>query len=404
MKKLEKSRLSLLLQLCGYLLYSSPFARRRAFDPGKVQKVLINLSRPSIGMGDLIQVTPLVEALYSISPNVQIFLLISGAQYSDIVSLFPVKVKIIRMPADYYFYGHRQWLSFVLKCIRPEQFDLVIHQYLEHWLSVSCISLFSGSRRTISYSSHLGREEPLPNNMGTTVLRKSPQDEVPFLYNEELAECLQYGGPWKTSLIVDQDAQRDAEKVLSHFGINSNDMILGIHPGCSMSQSFRRWPADKFVETAKRFCKEFNGKVLVFGGPEEEAEMPDIKRRLKDKVHFITGCDIKRVSSLIKRCSIFLTNDSGLMHISLAAGVPTVAVYGPTRPEKFDGLYNDEKFVRLRGNVSCPPCLGTRQVKRCGSDVPDCIMAVPVDEVYDTLKNLISSPKCCINQAGVLAV
>lgn len=390
-KKVEKPGPFLLFQLYGYLLHSSPFGwwRHRTFAPSKLRKVLINMSRPSIGIGDLIQVTPLIQALSKVSPEVEISMLVSGARCPEIVSLFPAQVELISMPANFYFYGHRQWLSFVWKHLRLKRFDLIIHQYMEHWLSVFYVSIFSGSRWIISYSNHLGRTEILPNNIGTIILRKSPPDEIPFLYNDELAECLQYSGSWKTSLKVDGDINQNAEKILSKFGINPNELILGIHPGCTLSHLFRRWPADNFIATAKQFCDEFNGKVIVFGGPDEEAEVLRIRRQLHDVNAGIATGHIKEVSALIKCCSIFLTNDSGFMHISQAVGVPTVAIYGPTKPEKFDNLYTNSHFVRLRGNIPCEPCLGTKRVKECGSNVPKCITTVTVEQAYAVLKGLL---------------
>ena len=390
-RKIEKPASFLLLQLCGYLLHSSPFGwwRRRTFVPGKLQKVLINMSRPGMGMGDLIQITPLVQALCKVSPEIQISLLVSGARCPEITSLFPAQVEIITMPVNFYFYGHRQWLSFVLKHIRSKQFDLIIHQYLEYWLSVSYVSIFSKSRWIISYANHVGRKAVIPNKIGTFLLRKSPPDELPFFYNEELAECLQYSGSWKTSLKVEGNTLRNSEKILSNFGINSNDLILGIHPGCTSSHLFRRWPADNFIATARQFCEGFNAKVIVFGGPDEEAEVLKIQLQLHDVNAGIAAGHIEEVAALIKRCSIFLTNDSGFMHISQAVGVPTVAIYGPTKPEKFDNLYTNSHFVRLRGNIPCEPCLGTKRAKECGSNVPKCITAVTVEQAYAALKGLL---------------
>ncbi len=390
-KKVEKPGLFLLFQLYGYLLHSSTFGwwRHRTFAPSKLQKVLINMSRPSIGMGDLIQATPLIQALCKVSPEVQISMLVSGARCPEIVSLFPAQVEIIPMPANFYFYGHRQWLSFVWKRLRPKHFDLIIHQYMEHWLSVSYVSIFSKSRWVISYANHVGREAVIPNKIGTFLLRKSPPDELPFVYNEELAECFQYSGSWKTSLKVEGNTLRNSEKMLSNFGITYNDLILGIHPGCTLSHLFRRWPADNFIATAKQFCDEFNGKIIVFGGPDEEAEVLKIQCQLHEVNAGIATGHIKEVSALIKRCSIFLTNDSGFMHISQAVGVPTVAIYGPTKPEKFDNLYANGNFIRLRGNVSCEPCLGSKRAKECGNNVPKCITGVTVEQAYAALKSLL---------------
>ena len=102
------------------------------------------------------------------------------------------------------------------------------------------------------------------------------------------------------------------------------------------------------------------------------------------------GEEVERVArlvdeaiALVARCDLFITNDSGLMHVAGALGVPTVAIFGSTNPQTTYPL--GERTVILRRPVDCSPCLK----KECPTDFK-CMDLVTVDEVYDESVRLLA--------------
>jgi len=109
--------------------------------------------------------------------------------------------------------------------------------------------------------------------------------------------------------------------------------ILGINAGATYG-SAKRWYPQRFAEVAKEFCNQFD--IIIFGGPNEVDMSKEIENSLNtfgvENYTNLTGkTDIKQLCENIGGCSLFITNDSGPMHIAAAYQVPTVAIFGPTK-------------------------------------------------------------------------
>jgi len=85
--------------------------------------------------------------------------------------------------------------------------------------------------------------------------------------------------------------------------------------------------------------------------------------------------------ALIKRCNLFLTNDSGLMHVAAAFGIPVVAIFGPTDPDKTAPIGGNARIVRH--TVDCSPCL--KEV--CPSD-HRCMLSIDPEEVWEGMEGI----------------
>ena len=126
---------------------------------------------------------------------------------------------------------------------------------------------------------------------------------------------------------------------------------IGINPGATYGAA-KQWFPDRFIELGKRLAKR--GRLVVVGGP-AEAE-------LGAKVAAAVGADciagktsVSQLAAAIARCSLFVTNDTGPMHVADAVGVPIVAVFGPTDWITTPPYGNTHAIVRHE--IECAPCL-----------------------------------------------
>ncbi|MEK9847242.1 MAG: glycosyltransferase family 9 protein [Rhodospirillaceae bacterium] len=124
---------------------------------------------------------------------------------------------------------------------------------------------------------------------------------------------------------------RDLEGIASHG-------IIGL--GVTANWLPKIWPGARFVELADALTKKNgtfeNAKVAIFGGPGEEALAKPILDALGDQaVDFVGNLTITETAAFLKKCKVFVGNDSGLMHMSAALGVPTVGLFGPSMPEHY---------------------------------------------------------------------
>jgi heptosyltransferase-2 len=131
----------------------------------------------------------------------------------------------------------------------------------------------------------------------------------------------------------------EAEKILNREGVKHDDFLIGLNPGGAFPP--RRWPKDRFVELAKLLTQKQGIKCAVFAGPEES----DLAKEIADCVgnnsvmvldkNTIT-LSLYLLASLAARCKLFITNDTGPMHVATAVGTPTIALMDRPAPWAFD--------------------------------------------------------------------
>jgi heptosyltransferase II len=157
---------------------------------------------------------------------------------------------------------------------------------------------------------------------------------------------------------------------------------LGINPGATYG-SAKRWYPDKFAEVARSYADRYD--ILLFGGPNEVGMANEIESVLKElKVtNFAGKTSIGELCSFIGGLDLFITNDSGPMHVAAAYGVPTVAIFGPTRHLETSQWMN-EKSVIVRHEMKCAPCMK----RECPLGHHECMTSITADEVIDAVNRL----------------
>jgi len=184
-----------------------------------------------------------------------------------------------------------------------------------------------------------------------------------------------------------------AKDYLNKLNISENDFVVGIHPGCAILKNHikRRWEPEKFAGLAKLIVENEKAKVLIFGGPEED----ELKEKISAQVN-LPNVFVVKTSSLIssaavmKRCNIFVTNDSSLMHIASALSLKIIAIIGPTNRFYIHPWKTDYRIVSL--NLSCSPCFfySPKPLKCYRDDVLfKCIKEINVDMVYEAVKDML---------------
>jgi len=139
---------------------------------------------------------------------------------------------------------------------------------------------------------------------------------------------------------------------------NSERPILGINPGASYGES-KCWPAEKFVEVIRNVCTKFD--VIIFGGDDQVNLVNLIEGAAKKNGVFnienLAGkTSIYQLCEKINSLSIFLTGDSGPMHIASAYQIPTICIFGPTKHLETNQWKNIYSKI-IKTNLDCQPCM-----------------------------------------------
>ncbi len=157
---------------------------------------------------------------------------------------------------------------------------------------------------------------------------------------------------------------------------------LGINPGATYG-SATRWYPEKFAEVARAYSDRFD--ILLFGGPNEVEMANDIESRLHGlNVTNLAGkTSINELCSFIGGLDLFITNDSGPMHVAAAYQVPTVAIFGPTRHLE-TSQWQNEKSVIVRHEMKCAPCMK----RECPLGHHECMKSIEAQEVIEAVTKL----------------
>ncbi|MDB2613750.1 lipopolysaccharide heptosyltransferase II [Chlamydiales bacterium] len=174
-------------------------------------------------------------------------------------------------------------------------------------------------------------------------------------------------------LYITEEEKEWANKLLEkHTG-----KVIGINPGAAFG-SAKCWPPERFRALVEKILKETDHTILCFGDSSLVSLINQITHGLGERVVNLAGkTSIRELLALINACDVFLSNDSGPMHIAAALKVPLVALFGSTNPTK-TGPYHFGKVIYKK--VFCSPCY-----KRiCPIDF-SCMKNISVDEVYSAL-------------------
>lgn len=143
-------------------------------------------------------------------------------------------------------------------------------------------------------------------------------------------------------LVTSPEWDAKAAAFYESYGVSVQDKLIGFNIGSAVPQ--KRWPPQRFATVADYFANE-GYRIVFFGGTMDEDMVREATSLMTHTPIIGTGkFSIGELAAAIKRCSLFITNDSGPMHIAVSQQVPLVALYGPSNP-KFYGPYTDKAIV-----------------------------------------------------------
>jgi len=166
--------------------------------------------------------------------------------------------------------------------------------------------------------------------------------------------------------------------------IKKNKPILGLNPGGSYG-SAKRWSASEFGKVAENLSKSYD--IAIFGGLNDKDDALKIQNYLVQKgvsnFQNLSGrTSLTELISKISNLDLFITGDSGPMHIAASFQIPTISIFGPTRNEETSQWLNNNIIVKK--NLSCQPCM-----KRvCPLKHNNCMRLIGAEEVLNAVNSL----------------
>lgn len=204
-----------------------------------------------------------------------------------------------------------------------------------------------------------------------------------YYYLDLLAGLGLEAGEADTSLSATEAMREAARKLLKREGWTGGPLI-GVHPGATNSRA-KLWSASRFAEVAKRLAEARGAQVAILGGKKEAELAVEVERGLPADISLMLQAktSLSDLMGVLTELSVFLSNDSGPMHLAAALGVPTVAVFGPTDERETGPASAGSRVVREA--VDCSPCI----YRDCPID-HRCMERVTPERVYQEALSLVS--------------
>ena len=183
-------------------------------------------------------------------------------------------------------------------------------------------------------------------------------------------------------LHVTPEDDRAAGSLLVKYGLRKDHCIVGMAPGATYGPA-KKWFPERFAALADRFQADFSARTILFGSRADREATEAVNEHAKFSHLDLTGkTDLRTAVSLIAGCRLFISNDSGLMHVAGALNIPTIAIFGSTNPVTTAPV--GEKSMIIYKDVECSPCLK----KTCTADFR-CIDRIETGEVYELAKKVL---------------
>ncbi|HEY3250013.1 MAG TPA: glycosyltransferase family 9 protein [Ignavibacteria bacterium] len=349
-------------------------------------KILINALS---GIGDAVMFFPALALLKKHRPDAQIDMLAMFSQVRDIFSNSPLLNKIYHI--DFLHQSKFKSLQEVM-AIRSNKYDYSINVYPSNRWEYNVLQRILGAKRRLAtkYLNYSRRELDFLN----TDLAHEVKDRHNVMQNFDLIKFIapesneQELGPY--AVLIKKEDEEWANNFIKKNKLNAS-MLIGFHAG---SQTFKRhinkrWAAGKYTELAKKLALDYGAKTLLFG-----TEM-DVNNKIHNNAAEVTLIpetkNITESIALMKHCSLFVTNDTALMHIAAALQIPTIAIFAYTNYKELYPWKN--KHIIVRRELACSPCFfnSPRPVQCIYIEDEEfkCIKEIELDEVCKACRKLI---------------
>ena len=270
------------------------------------------------GIGDALMFTPALKLLKKNLPEAQIdaLVMIKGAE--DIYSSNPNINQVYYF--DFLKEGKLKSLKFVAGL--RNKYDSSINVYPSNRKEYNTINFLIGAKQRVGVR-YLRRNK---QNFGFLNNITIPEDDSVHNVqtNIKLCEALTEKSfdeepPLEFYLTVEEENL--SKQFYADHSIKDDELVIGFHPGCATHKNHikRRWEPEKFAELGKKLITEKNAKILLFGGPEEKELKENIFSQInsRDAIKVDSGT-LRESAAIMKRCNLFVTNDSSQMHVAAA--------------------------------------------------------------------------------------
>jgi lipopolysaccharide heptosyltransferase II len=359
-------------------------------------------------IGDVVLTTPSLREWRKNLPHGWITLVVKPAVY-NLVERCPYVNEVLTYDWNVAGFGplrqvgarpHFERLKRVLRLARRSlwrrRYDLAV---LPRWdadhYHGTILAYLSGARRRLGYSektagSAVRLYKGLDRLLTDAVLGETEAHEV-----ERSLNLLKFMGGSVASdsleLWIGDNDELFATRALEERGVLPGEPLIAVCPGAGESK--RVWPANRLAAVANWIAETYGMRIVLIGGPGDSGPADEFRKLFQAETIDVVGrTELRQTAALLKRCALFIGNDSGPMHMAAAVNTRVVCISchpltgSPTHhnsPRRF-GPWGEHHVV-IQPRTALPPC-----DEACISDHAHCILGVSVESVKAAIEEILA--------------
>lgn len=339
--------------------------------PRNIERILV---RTPNWLGDAVLSLPAIEALGKVYPKASITFL----AHKRIAALFHLEAKE-REVITYDPQGeHRgvRGLARLVRDLKRRGYDLAI--VFPHSFSSAWMVFLAGIRHRAGYIAE-GRGRLL--TLGVPVPRDYRRRHLSESYLDLVRALGSMGQSSEPHLDLAPGIKSEGREFLRAQGVPQDAKLIGFGPGATYGDA-KRWDVPRFGDLGKKLTRE-GFKILLLGVKEEHLLCERIRKGIGDgAVNLAGSTDLRQLAGVLTRCRAFVSNDTGVMHLAAALGIPVVGLFGSTSPEWTRPLGRAKVIYK---HPWCSPCFA----RTCPDGSRRCWKAIGVEEVLAAVQEFV---------------
>jgi heptosyltransferase-2 len=346
----------------------------------------------AIGIGNLILFSGMLRRIRKIFPQARITILVLKESFKPLYENDSNVDEIIVLDVDK-TKSLQDKLRFLFM-VRRKRYDVCITTFPSNRIEYNVLAFLIGARYRIAHNYATKQLKTLSFLQNIRILVDTGLHDGEQNCNLLRAFGVEPSEEDKNLYIsIGEEAHRIAQDYIKQRNLEEK-MLIGMHPGSSAERGMhlKRWSIQNFALLNDWLFETYNAVILLFGGVEEAPLRQEIISLATHKPIAIEGLDFLSTAAIIGRCTLFISSDSGLMHVSSVMGVPTIALFGPTDPGRTRPY--GAKHIVVRTGIDCSPCwsinnLGVGTV-RCIHPENYCMTQLSVEIVKTAVSKILA--------------
>lgn len=327
--------------------------------------------------GDIILTTPLIRALRTNFPEARIDFIVKQ-EFAELLQTNPHLTTVYPYRKE----SGVQGLLLLAQQLRRNHYDLCvdIHTNFRSHL-VRCLIR---PTYTTTWAKHLLKRLLL---VKAGINRYSRIIQVPDRYLNSVASFGVVNDGQGLEIFPTLAHETRVQAILEQEHLAEQDLAIGF--GAVAAHPLKQWPLEKFLQLGQQLVQRHQARILLFGGPADVDQVREIAKDLPNNPIMLCGkLSLLESAAALKRCAVFVGNDTGTVHLAAAMKCPIVVLFGPT-VEEFGFYPYTANATVISTSLPCRPCTHTGKGQCKIQEIHACMERIGVEEVITAVENML---------------